>query len=788
MILSFILLSFRTLLIRNRLFTIINVAGLAIGMACLLLVGLFIHDEYRFDRYHTNADRIYRIVLDYNSDGVNTPWAKTNASFGHYLQGAYPEIEQVVRIRKNPGTDLLSTGQTQFYEERIFFADSTLLRVFDIKLKKGNPARLLHELNSVVISESLARKYFGSSDAEGKTLRLNNQLDLKVTGVMEDMPVNSHFVSDAFITFSSLTTLLGEKRLQHWGQFDHYTYVLLARGAQPELVEEKFPELLKRHAPAWVSEKETFLLQPLTSIHLHSDRKDEITPNSQESYSHILGTIALAILLMASANFVKLSTAMQLSRSKTISIQKILGASRIQLIGYFWIESMLVCVIAWMASWILASLALPYFNITIGKQISLLDGGWIILPSFAVAAFLGFLSSIIPARQAQKSNIVEAGKLKAHPAGRSGLRTILTTTQFSISILLIIVTLTVTSQFSFLKSERPGFESERIVIIPVKDRSQNDRHRVMVRELTQLPDVEAVSFSSSTPGNNNSLTYSYSFPGTESKDRAMATFLVDENFFTLYHIDLKEGRFNQGEETDTLQDVLLNEAAVQSLGLDHPIGQRVTGKVKGKIVGVVENFSHTSLHASIEPVIMYAYIPTFRFVSVKLRPGNTPEQLASLGRKWQELYPGYPLEYSFLNDQINQMYKAEFQLSRAYTLFSIIAVLIAGIGLIALTTYFVTQKHKEISIRKVFGSSSLQVVMWLYSGYAKIILASILLSWSLGYYWMQRWLSSFSYKTELHPSYFLLPTFGMLLILIVTTGAQTYRAASINPIKNLREE
>ena len=323
MLRSFLILGLRNLFNKNRLYTFVNIIGLSVGLASLWLVSLFIYDEYTFDRHYSKTDNIYRVILDFTSDGTVTSWAKTSAPIGQYLQGAFPEIEQVARIRKNPGTDLLSVGEKQFYEPQLFFADSTFFQIFDIPFKKGNRDLALADKNNIVLTEALALKYFGSADVIGKTIRYDNSIDLKVTGVMESMHPNSHFIADAFVTFSTLRDLLGEKRLAHWGQFDHYTYALLSPGASAIQLEFKLPDLLKRNAPEWAQEKESLFLQPLTSIHLHSDRKDEISANSNEKFSYILGTIALFILLMACANFINLSTATQLSRTKEVAIQKV---------------------------------------------------------------------------------------------------------------------------------------------------------------------------------------------------------------------------------------------------------------------------------------------------------------------------------------------------------------------------------------------------------------------------------------------------------------------------------
>jgi putative ABC transport system permease protein len=788
MIRSFLQLSLRNLFRKNRLFTCINISGLAIGLACLLLIAMFIHDEYNFDAYHKNADRIHRVVLDFVEEGNTVSWARTSAPIGQYLAGAYPEVEQVVRLRKNPGTDLLSRDEIKFYEERVFFADSTLFEVFDFTLANGNPELALKDKNSIVITETLAKKYFSNDDPIGKTLRFNNLIDLKITGVINEIRANSHFVADAFITFSSLDDLLGEKRLTHWGWMDHYTYVLLTKGSNPQQLEAKFPDFFKKNAPEWVSEKEKLYLQPLKSIHLHSDRKDEITPNSHESYSYILGTIALFILLMACANFINLSTATLTTRFKEISIQKVLGASKFHLTTYFWIESILICTIALLMAFLLAFLVQPYFNLSTGKQLSIVGSLWLVGPALILTMFIGFLSGIIPTIQTGRLNILSISKPHGKSMSKSAIRTILITFQFCISILLITATWVVSSQFRFLKSSRLGFTSDNVIVIPVKDRSQNDKHSLIANEISQLPGVAKVSYASSAPGCNNTYTYTYTLIGSETGEQAMAAFLVDENFFDLYGVKLKEGVLPNLEKKDTLVDVVLNETAVRKLNLSEPIGQLVTGQVKGRIVGIIEDFNYATLHSSIEPLIMYSYPQNFRFVSVTLEEGEIQNQLAALEKRWQEFYPGYPLEYFFLNDKIQQLYGAESQLSRAYTSFSIIAIVIAGIGLIGLTTYLLNRKLKEISIRKVFGSSTTQLVSWIYSGYVKVVLIATLIAWGLSYYWMSKWLSGFAFKTELSAMYFILPALVMILILLLTTGIQTIRASRTNPIDNLRDE
>ena len=786
MFLSFLKLGLRNLFRKNRLYTTINIIGLSVGLASLWLMSLFIHDEYNFDNHYSKTDRIYRIVLDFTSDGNVTSWAKTSAPIGHYLPGTFPEVEQVARIRKNPGTDLLAVDEKQFYEPQLYFADSTFFQLFDIPFLRGNRDLALSNKNSIVITEAVAQKYFGTTDVLGKSIRYDHQLDLKVTGVMQEMAPNSHFKADAFITFSSLNELLGEKRMAHWGQFDHYTYVLLSEGASPQTLESKFPELLQRNAPEWVQEKESLFLQPLRSIHLHSDRKDEISPNSNERYSFILGTIALFILLMACANFINLTTATQLSRTKEVAIQKALGANRGTLSMYFFIESTIICAGALVLSFVLAHLTIPYFNLSTGQEIDLLSSPWLLTPAIGIVTLISLFTGLFPAIQSSRVIASQIGKSIAASSNRSNLRSGLVVFQFSISIFLIIATWVVFNQLTFLQQARHGFDSENVIIIPVKDRSQNDRFKTLSHEMEQLPGISKVSFSSSTPGANNSLTYTYTFSGSELGEQPMATFIVDDNFFDLFKVNIKAGRVLNPLTTDTLAEVMLNEAAVKTFQLKDPIGQLVTGKVKGRVVGIVEDFNPSSLHDEVQPVIMYTYIPTLRFVSVKL--SDVQSGIASLQQKWPQVYDGYPLEYDFLSDQIQQLYGAELQLKEAYTSFSIIAIIIAGVGLIGLTTYFLNRKKKEISIRKVFGGSSLQIIYWVYSGYAVIILVASLLAGLLAYYLMNQWLSEFSYQIELSIMYFIVPTLLMTSVLLLTTGFQTLQASSVNPVAYLREE
>lgn len=785
---SLFVISYRKFFRKDKLFTSINIIGLSVGIACLLLVTLFVQEEYAYDRYHKNADRTYRLVVDFTNEGNITHWARSSAAIGHFLQGYYPEIEQVLRIRKNPGTDLLTYKENSFYEQRIFFADSSLFDVFDFKLKVGDESKALQDNNSIVITEKLARKLFQDKEAMGESIRFNNLVDLKITGILEEIPGHSHFVADAFITFSTLYGLFGESRLMHWGQFDHYTYVLLAPSASARGLEEKFPDFIKTFAPAWVAEKEKFLLQELTSIHLHSHRKDELGTNSNENYAYILGTVALFIVIMAVANFINLSTASQATRLKEVTIRKILGARKNNLLIYFMIESWLVSFFALVVAVLLTWLVFPYFNQLTDRQIVFQWNLRLTLICLVAIFTITILGGLFSAWQSHRVKYTSLNKLSIGGKGGTRLRKALITFQFFISILLIAATWIVTKQLSYLESSQIGFDGNRVIVAPIKDRSGNSRYNTLVNELQQIPGVEKVSFGSSTPGSNNSFTYTYTFSGSESGEQTLSSFIVDEHFFDLYGIQLREGKIFNPEYTDTLTEIILNEAAVKHFNLKEPIGQRITGKVKGRVVGVVNNFNHTSLHDEFSPVIIYPFTPTFRFVSIKLKEGNEAIALAELEKNWDKFFPGFPMEYVFLNDQIKQLYSAEKLLREAYQYFAAIALIIAGIGLIGLSGFMMERKRKEISIRKVYGGSVQQIIAWIYSDFIGVVIIATLIAWAIIYFWSQRWLSGFAYKITLSPMYFVWPVIIMVFVLLLSTGLQTLLAARTNPADNLREE
>jgi putative ABC transport system permease protein len=434
----------------------------------------------------------------------------------------------------------------------------------------------------------------------------------------------------------------------------------------------------------------------------------------------------------------------------------------------------------------IVAFALPHFNLATGKNISLLGSQWLLFPSFLLVLLIAFLSAVVPTIQSFGLSLIK--KQKGNVANKSVLRTTLMTFQFCVSILLITCTWIVSSQLIFLQSSRVGFDSDAVIVIPLKDRSQNNKHATITSELAKLPGVSEVSFGSSMPAYNNAYTYTYTIQESGIGEQAMAAFLVDDKFFELYNIKLIDGRLPIAESRDTLAEVVLNRAAVEQFHLSQAIGSVVTGRVKGKVVGIVENFNFESLHSPVKPMIMYSDPQNFRFVSIRLSAPLTKERLAEVEKVWEQFYHGFPVEYFYLDDKIEMLYASEFQLRKAYVSFSIMAIVIAAIGLIGLTTYLMSRRLKELSIRKVFGSSTFQLVTWIYSGYFKIVIIATIAAWGVGYYWMHSWLNGFAFKTEIKISHFVLPAASMIVVLLLATILQTFKASRTNPVNHLRDE
>jgi len=779
-------------LLKYRVQSLLSILSITIGLAVSTLIFLYVQDEFRYDAYHTNADRIYRLANNWKGGDEVTPWARTSTPMAPAILSEFPEVEKVVRVRKNPRTDLLANGEKKFYEPRLYFADPEIFEVFTFPLKVGNAPTALSRKNTIVLTERMARKYFGDEDPIGKLLRYDNQYDLEVTGILKEVPSNSHFRFDLLADFETAKDVLGEGRTQNWFWFDIQTYLLLNESADVSSLEEKFPGIIEKNVPEQYAAMFDLFLQPLTSIHLTSDLKDELEMNSQASYSYILLTVAMFIMLMACVNFINQTTANFANRSAEIGVRKVFGAHRSQLALQYLMEAILITMIALGFALILVLIVLPNFNELTDKEIRLFTSNNLLFLSGLVlfTLIIGLISGSYPAIYLSNLSPLKAIGGAVNPGGTSKyLRSTLVTLQICVSLVLIISTLVVSRQLNYFQTTNFGFDKEYLVIVPIKDRGQNNRHNVLTTRLEDDPNVLSATLTSSVPGSANSMSFYYR-PVDSGKDaQRIATFLVDDNFVRTFDLNKVMGLdLSIDQKEDTIQYIIVNESFVEFFGIEDPIGSYVQSGVTNKIIAVVEDFNIKSLHHKLEPALLLYGTNWFRYVAVKVDGNNLQKALSSIERTWIEFYPGYPFEYSFLDDEINLLYASEQKMSTIFNFFSGIAILIASLGLVSLASFIVSKRTREIGIRKVLGSSVNGIVFLFARDFLILVLVAIIVGAPLTYLLMNEWLASFAFRISITPAYFILPTIMILILLIVTVGYQVIKASLLNPVDTLRYE
>jgi putative ABC transport system permease protein len=791
-------------LVRHKVHSFINISGLAIGMACCILILLFVQDELSYDRTHENADRIYRILVEYSTGSGQTGKIEaTSGPMAPALLDEYPEVIHAVRIRPG-GEVLVGYGDKRFYEERFCFTEPGIFDVFTFPLIKGDPKTALKEPDSIVITEEIARKYFGDEDPMGKTLRVDNKQDYRITGVLQKVPSNSHFGFDLFASIGSLSGIL-EHRFNNWGSFMLETYLLLPEGYPPAQLEEKFPLFIEKYMGEMISAsglKFAFYLQPLTRIHLYSNMDYGIGSEGDIRSIYVVSAIAFFILLIACINFTNLSTARSANRAKEVGMRKVVGANRLQLIKQFLGESVLLSFIALLLSVALVELFLPAFNTLSGKELTIgyCDNHLLLFCLFGIALLVGIFSGGYPAFFLSAFQPVEVLKGSPKRGLKSPLlRRILVVFQFVISIILIIATGIVYDQLNYMRNENLGFDREQVVVMPIlRDKSLKERYESIKSELLQHPGILSAAASSQTPGNSFegfSVRREGNTDTAPNERKVMPHLFIDYDFIETLGIELATGRnFSKDFATDEKKGFLFNESAVKELGWESPeaaIGKQIEwdGWLKGNtIIGVVKDFHFLSLRHKIGPVAMRIYPEYFNCISVKIRPDNIPATLAFLETIWRKFAPSYPFEYFFLDDHFEKLYKAEHKLGKIFGFFSLLAIFIACLGLFGLASFATEQRTKEIGIRKILGASISGIVLLLSKEFTKLVIVSNLVAWPVAYWAMNRWLQDFAYRIHIGVGTFLLAGVLALVIALLTVSFQAVKAALANPVEALRYE
>lgn len=805
MIRNYFKIALRTLW-KNKKLTSINIVGLATGIACSLLIALYLEDEFLYDKHHADAARIYRVVKDFiNDDGSRIPDATSPGPLAAAMQKEIPEVEAIARIHPEWGNTVrFAYGEKKFSEPRVWRVDSSFFDVFTIKFLKGDAKTALSDINSIVITESAARRYFGNEDPIGETLRMNNNDDVTVSGVIADVPAQSHFHYDFLLSYRRLSADANT----NWGSYNYYTYVKVFPGTDIQQFEDKIQEVHDRHTP----ENEhfsDFYTQPLLSIHLNSKLKWELEPNGDRLYVTIFAIIGIFILVIAAINYVNLATARSSLRAKEIGIRKVSGAQRKSLVIQLLMESVIMCTVGALIAAAMAWLLLPVVNDLTQKHLQINDNPTVLIYLASVTVLIGFLAGIFPALYLSSFKPVAVLKgFKLSDKGALNLRKSLVIAQFTISVSLIIGSLIIMEQMHYIQSANLGFDKDQVVVINNAGSLSTSDRNAFLNALRQLPGVEKAATSSTVLGRGFNTTR-LSARGSEQQQQLNFT-SAGFDYLDVVGIDILKGRgFSHDFPSDSLNNgipggplnqrlggIVINTQAAKEFGLGSPaeaVGKELVWDADGdttyyvEVVGVAKDFHFTSLRNEIKP---YGFLLTPRRqgnFTIKLS-GNIPSTLNSLETLWKESFPEVPFEYLFLDDTINKLYAAESRFQKVFTTLVALGIIIACLGLFALAAFSAEQRVKEIGIRKVLGASVSQVVLLLSTDFLKLVLVSILISIPVAYYAMQTWLNGFAYRISLQWWIFAAAAVIALVIAFLTISSQAIRAAVADPAKSLRSE
>jgi putative ABC transport system permease protein len=793
-------------------YTALHLLGLATGMACCLLILQYVLYERSYDRFHPAADRIVRLELDsYRAGKLSWKSATSYPAFGPTMKRDFPEIEDFCRLIDAEYVLANPTTNVRFAEKKGYYADAGILRMFRVPLLSGNAETALNGPDKILLSEKTARKYFGTTDVLGKTLTSNSNgvpLSFEVSGVFNNYPGNSHLVLDYLISYRTLGKILaaqGDKQdatETAWGWYDFYTYFQLKPGVDPQKLAEKLPAFNEKYINSLPDRKKseifcTTSLQPLTDLHLYSNLNQEAEVNGNGKGVSVLFLIAFFILAIAWVNYINLATARAVERAKEVGVRKVSGAGRWQLVGQFLTESVLLnaaaLVIALLAVW----LAMPFFERFLGKKLlfSMFDGMqalWI-ATVFAGGTLLSGLYPAFVLSGFQPIHILK-GSFKNTNSGQM-LRRGLIVGQFTASIALIIGAIVVSQQVSFIRSQNPGFERTQKLVLQgpntIADTAYQNILTGFKSEVLQLPGVMGLTGSSSVPGGE--IYWTSSFRRVNSSDDALQTLYIlgaDPDFLPSYDMKIIAGR--NFEATDK-RSCLLNETAARLLGFESPeiaVGAYIQPGRRDSITvrGVVRDFHQIGLQKAIDPMLVFLQPDARSFYSLKITGSDYPKLLANIETAWQKHFPADPFDYFFLDDFFDRQYKADVQFGKVFGMFTILAILIACLGLLGLTSYNILQRTKEIGIRKVLGASVAGITGLLAKDFLKLVVIAIFIASPLAYYFMQKWLADFAYHIDLQWWMFAGAGVAAVLIAFLTVGFQSAKAALANPVKSLRSE
>lgn len=811
MIRNYFKISWRNL-VKNKAFTLINILGLASGLACFVLISLYVVDELSYDKHHERADRIYRINSDIRIGGVDLKLATASDPMGQLLKEDYPQVESYVRFHQYGRPLMIKKGNEMIHEHRVTYVDSTLFDVFSMNVISGDARHALTKPNTVVITESAAQRHFGSADAVGKTLLINaDSLALfEVTAVIADIPGNSHFNFDFFLPMDNLH--------YPWGNFlshNFQTYLLLKPDVNYQVFEKNFTQFIDKYILPQIKQvmdistmedivrsgnRFEYSLIPLPDIHLHSDRFPELGVNGSMQYVYIFSSIGLFVLLLACINFTNLSTARSSSRAKEVGIRKILGTEKKLLVGQFLTESILMVFLSLIVALVLAGIFMGAFNDISGKSLQiteLLRLEYIIF-LLGITLLVGVLAGLYPALVL--SSFQPLASLKSKIDGgfkKSKFRSAMVVFQFLTSILLVTGTIIVYQQLNYIRDKKVGFDKEQVLIVN-HTRLLDGQTETFRQEVAQLSGVQSTSFASYLPVTNSSRTdNSFSTEAVMNEHNTFSSQIwsVDYDYMHTLNMNLVEGRHFSRDYGSDSSAIIINESAARILGMDSPIGKQLhmphfenhTQSSTFTIIGVVEDFHFESLRQQIGPLIMRLG-NNRNAVAIKISSGNVESVLREVEQKWAKLAPMIPFNYHFLDESFDAMYKTEQQVGKVALLFSLLAIIIACLGLFGLTTYMVEQRTKEIGIRKVLGATVPGIITMISKDFIKLVCLAIVIASPIAWWAMNKWLEDFAYRMEIQWWVFALAGAVAVGITLLTVSWQAIKAAIANPVDSLRDE
>ena len=786
-------------ILKDKTYSAINILGLTIGITCSMFLLLYILDELSFDRYHKNADNVYRIVTNIKEPDDAFTWAIAQIPLAEELRDNYPEVKNAVRFF-SMNRNLYKNDDKQFYEADFFLADSTVFDMFTYEFVKGDPGTALDQPFSIVLTEKIAQKYFGDEDPIGKSIQNQQNEEFKVTALIKNVPPNSHFKFDALVSRNTRPQAQGG-----WGGFGVSTYIQLPPGYDLNKMHASLDTIVKQRVnPIFeqygISVK--YDLQKITDIHLHSKIQDEAEAGGDISYIYIFGAVAVFMLVIACINYMNLATARSANRAKEVGIRKVMGSQRNQLMLQFITESVVISLVALVVSIVLIYALLPGFNALANKEMSF---GYVLqapvlLSLLGVVVFAGVIGGSYPAFYLSGFNPVSVLKGKLSTKGGSVFfRKSLVVTQFAISIFMLISTLIVFDQLKFLQSKDLGFNKEHVVRIDLSGQQLRRKSGVLVEKLKQSTDVENVGMADSSPGEGiGKLLIQVEDNEGKLDEKGVDLYSADFDFVKTMGMTIVTGRdFSRDVVSDTTYAVLVNEAMVKRMAWKDPIGKKFVFKgggpdntdIEKRVVGVVKDYNQNSLYDVIEP-LMIILDNEQNYVFVRTKEGDVKQTLEGLEKIWKDVNPNHPFEYKFLDQDFDSQYKADEKRSQIFTAFSGLTVTIACLGLLGLAAFTTEQRTKEIGVRKVIGASVNSLVFLVSKEFFLLVGIGMLLAFPAAWYFTDSWLENFAYRIELKGEWatFIVSAVLAFVITMVTVGYHVVRAAMTNPVKSLRDE